>query len=170
MEPRMHTDSHRSFKAKEFGFCFSHLCPSVCIGGSTSSLLRASVSPWFILRLLRPVRAESFRAFAVAFVVVCRCRTAQIRFTAALLVALLGGCARTPYRYEVHDEGEGSIRVETVPKTPDAAPEAAPAAAAPVAAAPTDQQRIDELQAKVKALSEENQKLKQGAATVPAKD
>ncbi len=73
------------------------------------------------------------------------------------------GCVEPPYRYEVHDTGEGSVRIDRVEKTP------APAAAAPPAnEAQIDQQRIDQLQAQVRDLAAENQKLKQ-AATAASK-
>ncbi len=102
-----------------------------------------------------------------------------------LLIAMICGCVQTPYRYEVHDMGEGSVQVVTVPKTPEASPTAAapvtPASTSsvPLPVAPavvvtpataTDAQRIDALEARVKALSIENEKLKQSATTAPVKD
>lgn len=83
---------------------------------------------------------------------------------AVLLLCCITGCVKTPYRYQVHDNGEGSVTVERVPMPSSPA-------TAPDAQAPTDQQRIDALEVRVKALSAENEKLKQAATTTaPAKD
>lgn len=94
-------------------------------------------------------------------------------------LALLSGCWEPPYRYDVRGNGQGGIDINHVPKEPDAAPpvpQAAappPSAPAPVIAPPeTAQQRqVDELNAKIKALSDENAKLKQQLPTTnPGKD
>ncbi len=91
-------------------------------------------------------------------------------FSISMLFGIgIAGCVEPPYRYEIHDTGEGTVRVETVPKTPVPAPASpAPVSPAPTAAPTvTDQQRIDALEAQVRALSQENQKLKQTAPTTP---
>jgi hypothetical protein len=81
-----------------------------------------------------------------------------------MLLISIAGCVQTPYRFEVHDTGEGSVRVDRVPLDPPVT------AATPPATAPSqsDQARISALEAQVKQLSAENQKLKQTTpATVP---
>jgi hypothetical protein len=89
----------------------------------------------------------------------------KIQLTVASAFALaLGGCVHTPYRYEVHDTGEGSVRVDRVPKEPaETTVTTTPPPA--TAATSTEQQRIAELQAQVRALSVENQKLRQAVPT-----
>jgi PBP1b-binding outer membrane lipoprotein LpoB len=84
-----------------------------------------------------------------------------MKYTIALLILFTVGCGEPNTRYNVHDNGEGSVTLERIPKIPDA-----PAATS--GQTQTDQQKIDALQAQVHELSVENQKLK--ATTAPSKD
>jgi hypothetical protein len=85
------------------------------------------------------------------------------------LAIFLGACAEPAYRYDVRGNGEGGVVVNTTPKPP--APPPPPAAynppPPPSPAAVDQQQRIDELEARVRNLSAENEKLKQSLTTKP---
>jgi hypothetical protein len=85
-----------------------------------------------------------------------------MKVSLAVLLACLVGCAEPGYRYNVHDNGEGSVSVERV-KAADPAPAQAPP---PMVHTVSDQEQIDALKAQVQQLSAENQKLKQ-PATAP---
>jgi hypothetical protein len=104
----------------------------------------------------------------------------------------LAGCYNPPYSYDVRGNGEGGVVINHVPKrqpndvpppTPPPPPQVkyvyvqvpatapAPPAPPPPATQPSDEQRIRELEARVKALADENRKLKeQVPATAPATD
>jgi hypothetical protein len=110
-------------------------------------------------------------------------------------IVATGGCYHPPYSYDVRGTGEGGVNITTVPyqeepwrnPTPAPAPppiivylpatapttESAPEAVAPTppgpVTQPSDQQRIQALEAKVRELAAENDKLKQQLpATMPA--
>jgi hypothetical protein len=105
-------------------------------------------------------------------------------------LSMLTACWEPPYRYDVRGNGEGGVDIQKVPKeqpAPPAAP-APPPPLAPVLTAPAppqpppptpvvtppsppstvdQQQKIQELESRVRQLSAENEKLKQQSTTAP---
>jgi hypothetical protein len=90
-----------------------------------------------------------------------------VRFprSAILLSLATTGCYEPPnYRYQVTSSGQGNVQVSTVPKDPTAEQ---PTPTAAVSAQVEQQQRIDALEAQVRALSAENAQLKHQPTTAP---
>jgi hypothetical protein len=90
----------------------------------------------------------------------------KLRFAVMICceLAMLSACYEPPYRYDIRGNGQGGIDIQKVPKENPAPP--APAAPPPAPSPAVDQQqRINELESRVRDLSAENEKLKRQMPT-----
>jgi hypothetical protein len=95
---------------------------------------------------------------------------------------MLSACYEPPYRYDIRGNGEGGVDIQKVPKEHPPAPAPPESVATPPPPAPPavvvpqppptadQQQRINELESRVRDLSAENEKLKRQSTTAPAKE